>query len=108
MWEWNVRLFSSDRRLLGRGRFAFNRWMNGEQKPPTEGADNRGNLLVLALLAPFAGAAAGFTGVTFRLALRWADDLRGSVIAWAHGGAFAGFLYVVVFCAIATAIAAWL
>ena len=82
--------------------------MDGEQKPATEGADNRGNLLLLALLAPFAGAAAGFTGVTFRLALRWADSLRGSVIAWAHGGAFAGFLFVVVFCGVATAIAAWL
>ena len=82
--------------------------MDSEQEPATKGADNRGNLLALALLAPFAGAVAGFIGVTFRLALEWADSLRGSVIAWAHGGAFAGFLFVIVLCAVGTAVAAWL
>src|SRR5262249_27279875 len=49
-----------------------------------------------------------FIGVTFRFALQWADRLRGTVIAWAHGGAFAGFLFVIVLCAVGTAVAAWL
>jgi len=37
--------------------------MDGEPEPATEGADNRANLLALALLAPFAGAVAGFIEV---------------------------------------------
>jgi CIC family chloride channel protein len=82
--------------------------MESEQELATQGADNRGNLLPLALLAPFAGAVAGFIGAIFRLALQRADSLRDAVIAWAHGGAFAGFLFVIVLCALATAVAAWL
>jgi len=80
--------------------------MESEQELATQGADNRGNLLPLALLAPFAGAVAGFIGAIFRLALQRADSLRDAVIAWAHGGAFAGFLFVIVLCALATAVAA--
>jgi hypothetical protein len=41
--------------------------MDSEQKPAAELADDQGNLLALALLAPFAGAVAGFIGVIFRL-----------------------------------------
>jgi len=82
--------------------------MDSEQEPAAECADRQGNLLVLALLAPFAGAAAGLIGVIFRLALQGADSLRGTVIGWAHGEAFAGFLFVVVLCGAATAFAAWL
>jgi CIC family chloride channel protein len=82
--------------------------MDSEQKPAAEYADDRGNLLVLALLAPFAGAVAGFVAVIFRLALQRLDSLRSTAIGWAHGGAFAGFLFVVVLCAAATALAAWL
>src|SRR6516162_5276572 len=73
--------------------------MDSEQKPAAECADDKGNLLALALLAPFAGAVAGFVAVIFRLALQWLDSFRGTVIGWAHGEAFAGFLFVVVLCA---------
>jgi chloride channel protein, CIC family len=66
------------------------------------------SLLVLALLAPIAGAAAGILGAIFRLALARADRLRGAFVAWAHGENIAGFLLVVTACASATAIAAWL
>ena len=59
---------------------------------------------MLALLAPFAGAVACFVAVIFRLALQRFDSLRSTAI----GGAFAGFLFVVVLCAAATALAAWL
>jgi CIC family chloride channel protein len=75
--------------------------MDSEQKP-------QGNLLMLALLAPLAGAVVGFVAVIFRLALQRLDSLRSTAIGWAHGGAFTGFLFVVVLCAAATALAAWL
>jgi CIC family chloride channel protein len=82
--------------------------MDSEQKPAAECADDKGNLLAVALLAPFAGAVAGFVAVIFRVALQWLDSFRGTVIGWAHGEAFAGFLFVVILCAAATALAAWL
>ena len=66
------------------------------------------SLLVLALLAPIAGAAAGILGAIFRLALARADRLRDAFVVWTHGQHVAGFFLVVTVCASATAIAAWL
>jgi CIC family chloride channel protein len=74
----------------------------------TDPAEPYGSLLVLALLAPIAGAAAGLIGAMFRLALIGADRFRNVAIAWAHGYNFAGFLCIVAGCAAAVAIAAWL
>ena len=63
---------------------------------------------MLALLAPIAGAAAGFLGAIFRLALARADRSRDALVVWAHGQKTTGFLLVVTGCAFATASAAWL
>ncbi|MBV8277528.1 MAG: chloride channel protein, partial [Verrucomicrobia bacterium] len=82
--------------------------MDREQEPAQNGDDNHGNLLVLAPLALFVGAVVGLLGAIFRLALQRADSLRDTFIAWAHGWAFAGFLFVIAVCAAATAVAAWL
>jgi CIC family chloride channel protein len=82
--------------------------MDREQESAQNGDDNHGNLLVLALLALFVGAVVGLLGAIFRLALQRADSLRDTFIAWAHSGAFAGFLFVIAVCAAATAVAAWL
>jgi chloride channel protein, CIC family len=68
--------------------------MDREQEPAQNGDDNHGNLLALAPLALLVGAVVGLLGAIFRLALQRADSLRDTFIAWAHGGAFAGFLFV--------------
>ena len=67
-----------------------------------------GSLLILALLAPVAGAAAGLLGAFFRLALDQADGFRDALITRAHDAKFAGFLLVTAGCAGAVTIAAWL
>jgi CIC family chloride channel protein len=67
-----------------------------------------GELLVLAFLALIVGAAAGLVGAIFRLTLEQADRLRDALIAWAQGERLAGFLLVVMTCAAAALIAAWL
>jgi chloride channel protein, CIC family len=71
-------------------------------------ADDRPALLKLALLALAVGAMTGVAGAVFRIALERADRLRDAVIAWAHTHSLGGFLVVVLACAIAPAIAAWL
>ena len=82
--------------------------MDREQEPAQNGDNVYGNLLVLALLALFVGVVVGSLGAIFRLVLQRADSLRDTFIAWAHGEAFAGFLFVIAVCAAATAVAAWL
>jgi chloride channel protein, CIC family len=82
--------------------------MNSKPERAGETAAQMRSLLVLALLAPIAGAAAGILGVLFRLALARADRLRDEFVARTHGQNIAGFLLVVTACASATAIAAWL
>ena len=67
-----------------------------------------GSLLILALLAPVVGAAAGLLGAIFRLALDQADGFRGALITRAHDAKFGGFLLVTAGCAGAVTIAAWL
>jgi CIC family chloride channel protein len=79
-----------------------------EPKLDTGPAETYGSLLVLALLAPIAGAAAGLIGAIFRLALIVADRFRDGAIAWAHGWNLAGFLCIAAGGAAAFAIAAWL
>jgi CIC family chloride channel protein len=71
-------------------------------------AESPAGLLTLALIALLVGAAAGTAGAALRLALEHADRLRDALIAWAHGKALVGFLIVLVTCAAATMIAAWL
>ena len=80
--------------------------MSFRQNIPVVTADGSGNLLALALLALIVGAAAGFVGAVFRLALEQADRLRDALIAWAHGEHLEGFLIVVGACAAATLVAA--
>jgi CIC family chloride channel protein len=82
--------------------------MAAEVKLDIDGADGTRGLLTLALLTLIVGAAAGLIGAAFRLALEHAEDLRTTVIVWAHGEQFAGFLLVTTASAAAVAIAAWL
>jgi CIC family chloride channel protein len=82
--------------------------MNAKPEPTVETEELKGSLLVLALLAPVAGAAAGVLGAIFRLSLARADRLRYALIVWTHGQKSIGFLLLVTSCASATAIAAWL
>src|SRR5260370_28133836 len=53
-----------------------------------------GSLLVLAILAPIAGAASGLVGALFRLTLQEADRFRGVLIASAQQRRFVGLLLV--------------
>jgi CIC family chloride channel protein len=81
--------------------------MNDDQKRIAKSADEPGSLMVLALLALVVGAAAGLLGALFRLALGQANRLRDAAIALAHGQ-HSGPLLVILACAAATALAAWL
>ena len=71
-------------------------------------ANGDGSLLALALLALVAGALAGLVGAIFRLTLAEADGVRNAFIAWAHGQAALGFVFVLTGCAAASAVAAGL
>lgn len=71
-------------------------------------SEKEGSLLTLSVLALVVGAAAGLVGAVFRLTLLQADQLRNVLIDWAHGHAAVGFIVLVVICAVATGIAAWL
>ena len=82
--------------------------MSSSPHDDTTAADECAALLKLALLALAVGAMTGVAGAVFRIALERADRLRDAVIAWAHPHALGGFLVVVLACAIAPAIAAWL
>lgn len=65
-------------------------------------------LATLATLALLVGALAGLVGALFRIALEKADAARDAALALAHGQALFGFSGVVLACAVAAAIAAWL
>jgi CIC family chloride channel protein len=54
------------------------------------------------------GALAGLVGAIFRLTLTEADGVRNAFIAWAHGPAALGFVFVLTGCAAASAVAAGL
>jgi CIC family chloride channel protein len=79
-----------------------------EPNRPVQQEGEHGSLLILGLLAPIAGVAAGLLGAVFRLALEQADRLRDTLIAQAHDAKLVGFLMVTTACAAAVAIAAWL
>ncbi len=78
---------------------------NPDARPEKKG---HGSLLVLALLAPLTGGAAGLLGAIFRLALEEADRFRDALITWAHGEKLIGLLFVAATCAVTAAVAAWL
>ena len=82
--------------------------MSAVPKRSAQPEESNGGLLMLALLSLIAGAAAGVLGGSFRLALEKADHLRGTLIAWAHGEQFVGFLLITASCAAAAFVAAWL
>jgi CIC family chloride channel protein len=82
--------------------------MNLEPDVTAETAGHEGGLFVLAVLSLFAGALSGLLGAVFRLSLDQADRLRNVLISWAHGEPLIGFLLVVVTCAVASGVAAWL
>jgi CIC family chloride channel protein len=70
--------------------------------------DREGSLLVLALLALVVGAISGLFGAIFRLLLARADQLREALVTWAHGEQITGFFCLLLSCAAAAALAAWL
>ena len=77
-------------------------------EPANSRDGTHGSLLVLALLALIVGAISGLVGAIFRLFLERADRFRDAVIVWAHSRAFVGFSVVVIACAAAAGLAAWL
>jgi CIC family chloride channel protein len=79
-----------------------------QPKLHTDPAEAYGSLLVLALVAPIAGAASGLVGAAFRLTLAAADRFRNVAIIWAYDRGLAGFLCIVTGCAVAVAVSAWL
>jgi CIC family chloride channel protein len=72
---------------------------------PRAGVQDQGNLLILTLLAFVLGGAAGSLGAVFRIALKWSDHTRDSVISWAHGLDWVGLPIVIAISAIATGLA---
>ena len=68
--------------------------MDPEPTPGARPDESPGSLVVLALLAPLVGAAAGLLGAIFRLALEETDRFRDALIAGAHDANLAGLLFV--------------
>jgi chloride channel protein, CIC family len=94
---------------------------NAEAKPESTSKEPRPlgeldqpsqSLPFIAILSFVAGAATGLVGALFRLSLQQADRFRDWAIAQAHGTNvgtnLAGLVLVIVVCAAAAAIAAWL
>jgi CIC family chloride channel protein len=77
-------------------------------EPTGEAAPRNNDLLLLAVLAPLAGAAAGLICAVFRVGLEAADRGRDALIHWSYGWSVVGFLLVVAATATAVAAAAWL
>jgi CIC family chloride channel protein len=75
--------------------------------PPRAKGSHR-SLLLLALLAPVAGAGAGLVGALFRLALEEADVWRNVLLQHAHHRPVLGFVLVLLGCAAAAALGAFL
>jgi CIC family chloride channel protein len=84
--------------------------MSSSDAPRSETAaepeNAHGSLLMLALLSPVVGAASGFIGAVFRLALARADSFREALGTWAHSEKLAGFFLATALCAIAAGVAA--
>lgn len=66
------------------------------------------DLIAVALLSLVVGAGSGLISAAFRLLLVKADRLRDDFVSWAQGQASVGFFSVVLVCAAATGLAAWL
>lgn len=66
------------------------------------------DLVILALLTPIIGAAAGLIGALFRLVLMHADDLRNRLVGEAQYSGIFGLILVMIACALAGYCAAWL
>lgn len=66
------------------------------------------DLVILALLTPIVGAAAGLVGGLFRLVLIHADALRNRLVGDAQSSGLVGLILVAVACAFAGFCAAWL
>ncbi|MGJ0392334.1 MAG: H(+)/Cl(-) exchange transporter ClcA [Methylocystis sp.] len=71
-------------------------------------ASSHKSLLILSALALLVGGVAGVFGALFRLTLQGADRFRDEIIQWAHGEALLGFVSLVVICAAAAFVAAWM
>src|SRR5262245_6813087 len=82
--------------------------MHLEPERTADDLAGQSSLLTLASVSFLAGAASGLVAACFRGALDQADSFRDGLIAWAHGEALVGFLFVIATCAAATAVAAWL
>jgi chloride channel protein, CIC family len=76
--------------------------LTSDHRPPTS------SLATLAILSLLVGAAAGFLGAMFRLALDQANVFRNALADWAHGYSVFGLPLIIIACAAATALAAWL
>jgi len=73
-----------------------------------ESGEEHGHFISLAILGLIVGVFAGLLGALFRWSLIHADILRNALIARANGIGVAGFLLVVVTCAVLAGVAAWL
>ncbi|MBV8588854.1 MAG: H(+)/Cl(-) exchange transporter ClcA [Acetobacteraceae bacterium] len=78
------------------------------REPLVESDPRGGSLVALAALALVVGAGSGLIDAAFRLALARADDWRDALIADAHHRPVIGLVSVVLGCAAAVALAAWL
>ena len=83
-------------------------WRWWRREPRVEPDPGEGSLVVLAALSLVAGAGSGLIVAIFRLALAWADDWRGALIARAHQQPVIGLVSVLLGCAASVALAAWL
>jgi chloride channel protein, CIC family len=77
-------------------------------KPPTSEAPDGRGLLAISLASLPVGAGVGVVAASFRLLLEKADLLRDAFVRWAHPYGLGGFALLVVLCAAAAWIAAWL
>ena len=66
------------------------------------------DLIAVGLLSLIVGAGTGLISAAFRIVLAKADGLRDAFVFWAQGQAAVGFFSVVLVCAAATALAAWM
>ncbi len=71
-------------------------------------ATDRDNLVPIALLSLLVGAVTGFIGALFRLGLEHADLARNALISWSYSLPVIGPVLIVLICAAAAGIAAWL
>ena len=96
--------FTPEQRL----RIGTVKWRRWRREPRVEPNAGEGGLVALAALALVGGAGSGLIVALFRLALTRADDWRGALITGAHHHPVIGPVSVVLGCAAAVSVAAWL